>query len=217
MTTTNRYLQFQSDFDRARIAMLKRRDYLLRDHPEVVEEYRAGASLAELAQKYLPEDFEISQNVAKGSVLCVLVELLDPEEKKALGIQHKKDAHKKRRDLNGKKTKDPKRVAAGKKSYETGLCKLTSEQLAQTCINGMIKRGIYPYEGEVRFVNTSLNGEQVLYPMNERDYILFLRNQRGFTWSKIEEMVNDCFNGNGRRKRKANSIRVVYQDWMKEE
>jgi len=219
MARSSLYWQFQGDFERARLAMYKRRDYLLRCYPEIVDQYRRGDSLAEIAQRCLPDDYEISQNIAKNSVLYALAKLLTPGEKRELGLQHKRDAYKKRKDLNGKCVKEgpiknPKRVAAGKRAYTLGVSHSTSKRLAQVCVDNMIRRGIYPYEGEVRFVNTGLNGHQVLYPMNEKDYILFLRNQRGLIWSEIEKIVNDSFNGNGRRKRKANAIRVSYQSWV---
>jgi hypothetical protein len=221
MTTDSRY-SFASDLDRAKSVMIRRRNYLLRNHPEIAEQYRSGFSLAEIAQEHLPHDYEISPNVAKNSVLYALAKLLSPEEKAELGLKHKREAYKKRKDLNGNGESDdgdcegngkknPKRVAAGQRAYKNGVSQTTSERLAQICVSNMIRRGIYPYESELRFVDTGLNGQQFLYPMNEKDYILFLRNQRGFTWSIIEEMVNGSFNRNGRKPRKANSIRVVYQ------
>lgn len=53
--------------------------------------------------------------------------------------------------------------------------------------------------------------------MNEKQYILYLREQIQMTWYEIEEKVNGEFSMDGRKSRKANSIRVVYQTWKGKE
>jgi len=218
MATNSSYLKSKSAFEKARIAIMKRGNFLLENHPEVVEEYRKGATLTDLAQQYFPEDYKISQNIAKNSVLYALTRLMNSEEKKRLGLEHKRNANKSRKDLNkNKRKKNPKRIAAGKKAYNAGLSKLTSEELSKYCIDNMKKKGIFPYEDKVRFVNTSLNEQQLLYPMNEKQYVLYLREQGGKTWHKIENLVNQEFALEGKNPRKANSIRVVYQIWKRED
>ena len=218
MATRSLSWQSKDAFEGARIAIAKRREWLLVNHPdEIVSRYRSGSSLSEMAEDYFPKDNIISPNIPRNAVLSALHELLSPEEKKRLGLKHKREAYKKRKDFNLaiKKTKHPKRVAAGKRSYKVGLSKITSEQLAKTCIERMVQNGIFPYEGEVRFVNTGLNSQQLLYPMNEKEYVLYLREQGAMIWGDIEDRVNYEFNTPGRNPRKANSIRVVYQGWKK--
>jgi hypothetical protein len=219
MATSSLYWKSRDAFERARIAIAKRRTYLIENHHEIAEKYRRGASLSDLAQEYFPQDYKISPNIPKNAVLGALDNLLDPEEKIKLGLRHKRDAYKKRkdRDHSRKKRKNPLRVAAGKRSYQVGLSKFTSEDLARYCINRMIQKGIFPYEGEVKFVNTGFSDQQLLYPMNERQYILYLRDRVEMTWPQIEDKVNREFCDSKRRPRRANSIRVVYQNWKKED
>jgi hypothetical protein len=207
----------KTPFERARVAISKRGDFLIQDYPdEIIGKYRGGASLTELAQEYFPEDFEISPNITKNAVLYALYKLLGEEEKRELGLAHKREAYKKKGSYKGERVKNPGRVEAGRHSYKTALSRIPPEELARICLRNMAQKGIFPYDSEVRFVSTGLNGEQLLYPFNEKDYILYLRDFGRMTWSQIETRVNEEFAASGKRPRTSNSLRVNYQNWQKE-
>jgi len=197
------------------IVLFNRRAFLVKNHPEIADEWIAGNSLNELAEKYLPNDYEISQNIARNAVLYALRVLIPEEELTELGLEHKRNNACKKKGYKPK-IKDPQMVALGKRGYQGGLVHIPSGDLSRRCVDMMRRKGIYPYEGDSRFVNAGLNGQQILYPMDEKDYILFLREQRNLTWNEVADAVNSWYNRYGRKPRTANSIRVSYQGWKKE-
>lgn len=200
---------------------------LVRDHPEIAQEWSKGAIEKELGKKYCPND---SEDVARNAIHYALKRLI--RRKKTRVIIAKKHIHqgcikggktvakKHRIERTGlwamspeerrKATQKGGRIGGrkmGKKNYRLGLgiARLTPEQLHEQGKKLARLKGQVPYEDTERETEFGL--------LNEKQYIISLKLLEDLSWAEITKLVNKIF-GNNRR---LESIRTLYnQKWRRE-
>jgi hypothetical protein len=180
---------------RTLIAILKRKDILLRDyHPEIMNSWIFGESLRSLAQMYLPNDWIISESVARSAVWVYLDEVMDPVRKKEIALEHMKSANTRRRDYQKREN-----------DFDFSDMNVGAYRVA------LGKNGVELYEGSVKFIDF---GNNFFRTMNEKQFINYLREDLDFKWKDIEANVNSVFSH--KNPRTLTSIKTAYQKWKKE-
>lgn len=199
---------------------------LAKEHPEIVDEYRAGKRLVELGEEY-SKGSERSMSAAMNSIYYCLREfvaqgIISEEELKQIGKEHMSKygkingrkggkitfkrgigcfgiSKKKRREISQRVAREMGKKY-GKKNYEAGLgiAEMSLEERKAATRKGLEALGMVPYDIKTRKTKFG--------KMSEKDYVIYLREVEGLNWEGIEEKVNSVF----RNSRNAGAIRTNY-------
>jgi len=166
--------------------------------PEVADFYRAGSTLAELAEKYLPSNFVVSPSVTVNAVHYALRELLNPDERVKICKEHRHVGRSKGGSKGG--------AISGERNYyvdKVGLVTMTSEDRRDAGRSSAVARGHALYD--VRQERSDF-GE-----IFEWEHVVKLRKNK-VPWKEITQKTNALF-GNDRSQR---SLTVMYSNrWSK--
>jgi hypothetical protein len=200
---------------------------LAEEHPEIAEEYRRGKTLKELSREY-SSDFGISERIAECSIWEALNILLNVDERRRLGREHIMKSSKVAGAIGGRTTyrlgkgiyglsEEKKRVASklgGKRGGTIGGKKALKQKkgifdpgfdLKSNSRNAVLSRGMIPYEDLGALTEHGF--------MDEKSYIVALKNTGKFSWREIQEKTNLHWSYN----RSQESMRAQYnQFWRKE-
>ena len=152
---------------------LKRARDIASLHPHIAREYREGASLEVLAERYSP-DYEISHSVAINSIWHALDILMSKREMNLIGRDHC--------------SSNAREMVRMKK----GLFCASAEKQREMRRDSILARGITPYDGEKVETKYGL--------LSEKDYIIklkereLLKRKGCLKWKDIVEESNEVFN-----------------------
>jgi len=73
-------LEGYEHYDWAREVVMVRGEWLVKEHSEIVDDFRDGASFSRLAMRYVPWDYKLSPRTARRIVYHALERLVNPEE-----------------------------------------------------------------------------------------------------------------------------------------
>lgn len=202
---------------------LKKGQELAERHPEIAYLYRDGMTLDKLAQKYV-RNYEISPRVALNAIRYASIELLGEEAVRDIGKEHMHlyAPENGRRGgtitfeegigcfgMNKKKTRQARHkggkiggAIAGRKNYEAGvgIANLTEEEMRENGRNAAISRGERLYEAGKRKTRYG--------KMNEKSFIIYLKENEQLAWANITRKVNHIFRNN----RSLETIRSTYNN-----
>lgn len=209
---------------------------LAEEYPEIVDEYREGATLKEIGNKY------IGSSVGLAAAYNALLILLDEKEFREIALAHKRTSGRKAGRIIGRKNyeqgrgifsltrekREKARRKGGRRLYKKrkGIFALTEERLSEARRNG----GRLSYEqGKGIFALTReelseaarrsvvVRGQKPYSDvfrktdfgyMDERSYIITLRCS-GYLWREITEKINRIFENN----RNIKSLQNNYKRW----
>lgn len=122
--------------------------------PVIAEFYRAGATTYQLAEKYLPQQMEISRGIAMNAVRYALQQLLSPEELRELGRIHESNGgitggnstFRGRKGIHAQTLEE--RLGAARNGYQKGLGRCSNTVLSYARLKGLLVQGKIPYSEE---------------------------------------------------------------------
>ncbi len=201
---------------------------LAETNPEMADEFRVYPpiiTLEQLGEKY-SEDYDISKNVARSCAWEALRILIKPKEleeickrrnsffrrisgRKGGAVTYKRGTGafgislEKRLEALHKAGKIGGAIA-GKMLYEQGRGIFDKTNAREMMRKAVISRGLVPYDGEQRKTELGL--------LNEREYIVKLKQDGGYSWRAITSLTNGIFR-NGRNR--TTLITIYNSVWKK--
>lgn len=204
---------------------------LAEEHPEILDRYKKGETLTQLAQTYM-SDFDISPSVGMNSVYYCLRYLAEKgeislEDLEKIGKEHSiadikekgsqggKTSHKlgkgcfgmskEKRSEISRKTAYKMGKEFGKRNYARTLGAMSEEEKREAHRKSAITLGYVPFE--------NVSKESRYGFMDEKSYAIMLKDSGKFSWKEIEEETNAVYGNN----RTFGALRTNYNsNWRKE-
>jgi len=195
-------------------------------HPEIADEFRKGRYYIDIAKDYV-SDFERSPNTSMNLVRYSLIELLGKEEVAKIAREHRIKSSR----INGRKV--------GQLAFQNGTaCFSISPEERSEVSRKVAKKlgkkygkknykkglGIAGMNKEERIVATKKGLEALGYVssdamrlefhcgyLNEREYVVHLKEKENLTWKTITRQVNTSF-GNDKS---LESLRTCYNSYWR--